>query len=93
MHKENRVLELIGRTIKYRNLESLTNLYKSLVRPYLDCCSSVWNPYLNKGKFLLERVQRRFTRKLYVSGSHKVTIWTETEPFEPVDPGRKTQQS
>ena len=60
--KANRMLGLISRTIKYRNVESLSSLYKSLVRPHLDYCSSVWNPYLIKDKFLLERVQHRFTR-------------------------------
>jgi len=34
--KANRVLGLISRTIKYRNVESLTSLYKSLVRPHLQ---------------------------------------------------------
>ena len=56
------MLGLIRRTIKYKNMESLTNLYKSLVRPHLDYCSSVWSPHLSKDKFLLERVQHRFTR-------------------------------
>jgi len=59
--KANCMLGLINRTVKYKNVESLTNLYKSLVRPHLDYCSSVWNPHLSKDKFLLERVQHRFT--------------------------------
>ena len=60
--KANRMLGLISRTIKYRNLQSLMNLYKTLVRPHLDYCSSVWNPHFIKDKSLLERVQHRFTR-------------------------------
>ena len=59
--KANRMVGLISRTIKYRNVESLTNLYKSLVRPQLDYCSSVWNPHLNKDQFLIARIQHRFT--------------------------------
>jgi len=46
------MLGLISRTIKY--MESLTNIYKSLVRPHLYYCSSVWNPHLSKDKFYLK---------------------------------------
>ena len=56
------MLGLISRTITYRNPNILLNLYKSLVRPHLDYCSSVWNPYYSKDINLLERVQHRFTR-------------------------------
>jgi len=59
--KANRMLGLIRRTIKYRHPVILLNLYKSLVRPHLDYCSSVWNTY-SKDIELLERVQHRFTR-------------------------------
>ena len=40
----------------------MTKLYKSLVRPHLDYCSSVWRPYLQKDINLLEKVQKRATR-------------------------------
>jgi len=44
--KANRImLGLMSRTSKYRNPKSLINLYKSLVRPHLDHCSTVWNPH------------------------------------------------
>ena len=38
--KANCMLGLISRTIKYKNMEYLTNLYKSILRPHLDYCSS-----------------------------------------------------
>ena len=60
--KANRMLGMISRTIRYRHPTILLNLYKSLVRPHLDYCSSVWNPYYIKDIDLLERVQHRFTR-------------------------------
>ena len=60
--KANRMLELISRTIKYKNPATLLNLYKSLVRPHLDYCSVVRNPHYLKDIHLLERVQHRFTR-------------------------------
>ena len=64
--KANRMLGLISRTIKYRNPKyrnpkSLVSLYKSLVRPQLDYCSTVWHPHFSKDKSLLEKVQHRFT--------------------------------
>jgi len=40
----------------------MINLYKSLVRPHLEQCVSVWSPHYQKDKELLERVQHRFTR-------------------------------
>jgi len=44
------MLELMSRKSKYRNPKSLTNIYKSLVRPHLDHCSTVWNPHYKKDK-------------------------------------------
>ena len=46
--KANRMLGLISGTIKYRNPKSLVSLYKSLVRPHLDYCSTVWHPHFSK---------------------------------------------
>jgi len=40
----------------------MVNLYKSLVRPHLEQCVSVWSPHYQKDKELLERVQHRFIR-------------------------------
>ena len=42
--KANRMLGLLSRTIKCKNLAVLTNLYKPLVRPHLEYCSTTWNP-------------------------------------------------
>ena len=44
--KANRMLGLISRTIKYKNPVVLLNLYiKSMVRPHLEYCCTVWSPY------------------------------------------------
>ena len=40
--------------------------YKALIRPQLEYCSSVWDPYHQMDKATLERVQRRAAR--FVTG-------------------------
>jgi len=58
----NRMLGLLSRTVKFRNVDIMVRLYKSLVRPHLEHSTSIWNPHYEKDKVLLEKVQRRFTR-------------------------------
>jgi len=55
---------MIRRTISYKVQWTMVNLYKSLVRPHLEQCVSVWYPGYQKDKELLERVQHRFTRTI-----------------------------
>ena len=38
--------------------------YKSMVRPYLEYCIRVWNPYLVKDVKLIEGVLRRATKMI-----------------------------
>jgi len=37
---------------------------KTLVRPHLEYCVSVWSPDYTKDKELLERVQHKFTQMI-----------------------------
>ena len=64
-------------------------LYKSLVRLHLEYCSTIWNSLYNKDKFLLERIQHRFTQIF----SSPQTITTGRTSVGTVVPGRKKEQS
>jgi len=56
------MLGLIKRTIKCRSVDEMLLLYKSLVRPHVEYCSSVWSPYFKKDKNQIEKIQHQFTR-------------------------------
>lgn len=60
--KANRLLGMIKRTIVYKESDVMVRLYKSLVRPLVEYCTAAWSPFYQKDKFLIEQVQRRFTR-------------------------------
>ena len=54
------------------NTAALIRGYKSFIRPVLEYCSTVWNPYIHARHFIgmtdqLENVQRYFTRRVYYS--------------------------
>ena len=55
----NQILDTIKRTFTFKRKDNLLHLYKCLVRPHLEYCMQVWNPYLKKDIDLLEGVQRR----------------------------------
>ena len=67
-HCENKIntamkmLRYIRHTFKYMDEEIFLLLYRSLVRPHLEFCSTVWSPYLKYNKDAVERVQRRATK-------------------------------
>ena len=56
------VRRLIGMLYRkfYKNAEmsTLLQLYISFIRPHLECCSAVWDPYLIKDVELLEKTQK-----------------------------------
>ena len=55
----NRTLGLIKRTFTSRKKDIIVRLYKSLIRPHLEYCMSVWRLHYRKDIKLLEGVQRR----------------------------------
>ena len=60
----NQILSTIKRMFTFKTKDNLLQLYKCLVRPKLEYCMQVWNPYLKKDIDLLEGVQRRATKMI-----------------------------
>ncbi len=51
----------------------MVQLYKSLVRPYLEYANDVWSPRLNRNIHALEAIQRRATKLI----PHLSHLWYE----------------
>jgi ribonuclease P/MRP protein subunit RPP40 len=62
----NKILGLIFRTVSGRSPEVLLPLYKALVRPQMEYCMQIWRPYLKKDMLVLEKIQKRFTKRIAV---------------------------
>ncbi|XP_063891046.1 uncharacterized protein LOC135116957 [Helicoverpa armigera] len=50
----------------FNNMKALQVLYDALVRSHLEYCAAVWGPSEAKYKFMLERIQNKFARFLYL---------------------------
>jgi len=81
----SKALGLIART-HYKNQDILLKLYKTVVRPHLEYSISVWSPYYEKDKILLDGVQHRFTRLIpgfkqltYMEQLRRLWLWTLEE--------------
>ena len=48
----------------WMNEQGYISLYKSIIRPTLEYCNSVWCPMFKRDEGLLEKVQQRATRLL-----------------------------
>lgn len=62
VHKANRILGVIYRTLGPSNIEAFCTLYKTLVKPMLEYATPVWCPHLVKDILALGKVQRRASR-------------------------------
>ncbi|KAI8509408.1 HEAT repeat-containing protein 1, partial [Branchiostoma belcheri] len=60
--KANRTLGVIRRNLYHCTSQVKNTCYKALVRPQLEYCASVWDPYTAGGVQAVERVQRRAAR-------------------------------
>jgi hypothetical protein len=60
--KANSRLGLIKRSFKKLKPKPFVNLYKTLVRPIVEYCTTVTNPVLKRDDINIEKVQRRATK-------------------------------
>jgi hypothetical protein len=63
-NKANSMWGMIRRNFNVENKEIARLLFSSLVRPHLEYCNSVWNPFYKIDQDKLERVQRRATKQV-----------------------------
>ena len=59
VRKANGVLGQISRSFHYRDKNTFIKLYSQYVRPHLEYCSPVWNPWTQQDIQNLEKVQIR----------------------------------
>jgi len=62
--KANHILGCIKRSMASRSREGILPLCSTLVRPHLESCIQLWSTQHRKDMELLERVQRRATKKI-----------------------------
>ena len=62
--KANQIAGMILYNITNRDKYIMVPLFKALVRPILEYANVVWCPFLKKDKDKVEKVQRRFTKRI-----------------------------
>ncbi len=60
----NQMVNLLFLSFETRNPKFLLNLFKTYILPKLEYGSEIWSPHMKKDIIKLERVQRRFTKRL-----------------------------
>ena len=75
----NQIFGMINKTFTLKTKDNLLQLYKYLVRPHLEFCMQVWNPYLKKDIDLLVGVQRRAT-KMILGYKHLLRRYVSSMP-------------
>jgi hypothetical protein len=60
--KANKSLSFIRRNLQINSKSVKDRAYQSLVRPKLEYCCSVWDPYTTENIYRIEHVQRRAAR-------------------------------
>ena len=60
--KANSILGFLRRNLRVSNEQTKEAAYKTLVRPHLEYCCTIWNPNTKELKHRVEMVQRRAAR-------------------------------
>jgi hypothetical protein len=60
--KARRVIGMIRRSFRRLDSKDFCLIYKTYIRPHLECCIQAWSPHLTKDIKCLEQVQRAATR-------------------------------
>ena len=66
--KANSMLGFLRRNLRVSNESTKTSAYRSMVRPLLEYCSTVWSPYTQEHIQKIQMVQRRAAR--YVTNTY-----------------------
>jgi len=84
--KVNKLLGVLNRAMEFKSVSIILRLYKTLIRPHVECCTSTWSPYYVKDKELIEKLQHRFTKLIpevanlsYCDRLHRLGLWTLEE--------------
>ena len=70
--KANNMLGFLRRNLRVNNRDTKAAAYKTLVRPNLEYCATVWSPYTDAGIRKIEMVQRRAAR--YATSSYHKAV-------------------
>lgn len=60
--KANSLVYMVKKAFSDKSISLVGKVYRSFIRPKLEYCHSIWNPYYSKDIELVERVQRRVTK-------------------------------
>ena len=63
-NKARRKASIILNCFKSKNKATLFKAFNAFVRPILDYCCNLWNPFRKSDIVLIESVQKRFTKRL-----------------------------
>ena len=92
--KANSMLGFLRRNLRLSNEHTKTSAYRSMVRPLLEYCSTVWSPYTKEDIKKIEMVQRRAAR--YVTNRYhntsSVTSMLEHLEWETLEARRTKNQ-
>ena len=92
--KANSMLGFLRRNLRISNEDTKTSAYRSMVRPLLEYCSTVWSPYTQEDIKKIEMVQRRAAR--YVTNRYhntsSVTSMLEHLEWETLEARRTKNQ-